>query len=142
MFIGITQLDVSQATDDFQDFAAGWEHSAAGAFVGIQGLHEGDLVDFIVPLASSRVDLPASFLAAASRFGGGVRGAICFRLRLRATLLAAAVDLDFSNVRFDGLRHGFPKVEMVREVGKVRQTWLWEVYTAAANLLVGLHFSD
>src|SRR5438876_6187894 len=52
--------NISQVSNHFEDFAAGWKHPPAGPFVGIERVHEFDFVIAIVAFASGRIDLAAT----------------------------------------------------------------------------------
>ncbi len=85
-------LGVAKLPNDFKDLAAGGEHSSAGAFVVVKGVHELDLIVRIVSLARGGVDLPTprhflpAFEFASFRDG---------RLGVGPTIRAPPVDGDF-----------------------------------------------
>jgi hypothetical protein len=97
--------DIAQATNNLQDFAARRKHSAVGALVSVESMHELDFLSAVITLACCRIDLPAARGLPALR---GARASLSRHGNvLLPAILASAIVSTTVNLNFRGivLRH-------------------------------------
>lgn len=86
----VVELNVSEPRDDFEHFAAGWEHPPGAVFVFVHRLHELDFVVGVIPFAGRRIDVSAALILATRSGVPTARIAVA----IDATILTTTVHRD------------------------------------------------